>query len=322
MTEAAFTETSAEPRTEQVPYAHLSIELGHLYMEDYEAGIDGLREHFRRVAPWARAAHQVYADTSGVRTVRVSTCFLVDDYFGPFGSPRTIVPELVQAAEEAGLHIDYLARESGCATADGVDLARLVESRLVPEPTPRTTGFRPPVTDTGWLCNGQRSPAAGTSEAMGEVLAWRPPAENAANRHSIFLDVELWDEKNGRTWSCPFLASVWQLLRLGMLRHFGRRVAVPQPWPDEPPEGWHELPAVTRLSDSAAPFCAYRTFSVLATRFLPIEHAVRNILSQVTVEEPVAKQALERSGAEGVYLPPELVDRVEYAFINPGALSP
>jgi hypothetical protein len=322
--EAAFTETSAQPRVERVPFAHLSIELGHLYMEDYEAGIDSLRWHFRQVAPWARAAHEAYAAALGNRRPRVSTCFLVDDYFAPFGSPREIVPQLVEAATECGLRIDYLGRESGCAEADDVDLARLVEGRLVVEPAPDTNGSRPPVTKTGWLCNGLRSPVAGSAEAMGEVVGWRPPAESAANRHSIFLDVELWKEKardGDRLWSCPYLASVWQLLRLGMLRNFGRPVAVPRAWTGDLPERWDELPAVTQLNPSAAPFCGYRTFSVLAGRFLPIEHAVRTILSQVNVEDAVARQALERSAGEGLVLPAELVDRVEYAFANGIALT-
>jgi hypothetical protein len=323
-TEAAFTETSAEPRVERVPLAHLSVELGHLYVEDYEAGIDGLRWQFRQVAPWAVAAQQACAAALGNRTARVSTCFLVDDYFAPFGSPREIVAQLVQAAADCGLRIDYLARESGCAEADDVDLARLVEGRLVVEPAPDTNGSRPPVTETGWLCNGRRSPAVGSGEAMGEVIGWRPPAENAANRHSIFLDVELWKDKardGDRLWSCPYLATVWQLLRLGVLRNLGRPVAVPRVWTGELPERWDELPAVVQLNGSAAPFCAYRTFSVLAGRFLPIEHAVRMILSQVNVEDVVARQVLERSGGEGLVLPPELVERVEYAFVNGFQLS-
>jgi hypothetical protein len=328
--EAAFTETSAEPRVEQVPLGHLSIELGHLYMEDYEAGIDSLRWHFRQVAPWANAAREAYAAQLGNRTPRISTCFLVDDYFAPFGSPSEIVPQLIEAAAESGLRIDYLGRESGCAEADDIDLARLVEGRLVVEPAPETNGSRPPVTKTGWLCNGSRSPVAGSAEAMGEVVGWAPPAESAANRHSIFLDVEVWqDVESGkgrarggdRLWSCPYLASVWQLLRLGMLRNFGRAVASPRALSGALPERWSDLPPVVQLNPGAAPFCAYRTFSVLASRFLPIEHAVRTILSQVDVEEPVARQAVERSAGEGIVLPPELVDRVEYAFITGLTLS-
>jgi hypothetical protein len=315
--EATFHETSAQPRVEGVPYAHLSIALGHLYMEDYAGGLDGLRAHFRQVAPWAAAARDSCAAALGGRRARISTCFLVDDYFTPFGSPRTIIPELRTAADDCGLRIDYLARESGCADAGGVPLAELVEGLLVAEPPPQTTGGRPPVTETGWLSNGERSPA-GTLEAMGSPQPWAPPMENAANRHSIFLDVELWNGRpeGGRTWSCPYLAAVWQLLRLGMVRDLGRPVGQPVEWTGELPDEWIDLPPLVQLTPGAAPFSAYRTFSVLAGRYLPIEHAVRLVLNQVAPERRVSEQAIERSRAEDIALPAELVDRIDYVFLS------
>jgi hypothetical protein len=319
--DATFREASAQSRVERVPLGHLSIELGHLYMEDYVGGLDALRAHFRRVAPWAEAARSAYQAAAGDRRARISTCFLVDDYFSPFGSPRQIVPDLMRAAADAGLQIDYLGRESGCAAADGVSIAELVEGELVAEPAPSTDGSRPPANESGWLCNGERSATPGVGEAMGVTTPWRPPVESAMNRHSIFVDVQLWDgEPDGsRTWSCPFLAAVWQLLRLGMLRDLGRAVAVPAPLPEELPERWDELPAVLRLNPSAAPFSAYQTFSVLASRFLAVEHAVRTILGQVNVAGAVAAQVTERAEGDRVALPPELVDRIEYAFVSAGS---
>jgi len=56
VTEAVFRETTAELRTQSVPLAHLSLELGHLYMEDFEAGPGRLREHFAEVRLWVDAA--------------------------------------------------------------------------------------------------------------------------------------------------------------------------------------------------------------------------------------------------------------------------
>lgn len=316
--DSIFREAAAEKRVEGIPLAHLSVELGHLYMEDFAAGPDRIRRQFERVAPWAKTAAEVCAASLPGRRARISTCFLVDDYFTRFSSPAEVVPQLIEAARENGVEIDYLARESGCAKADGVPLARLVESRLVSDPPPGTNGSRPPTTTTGWLCNGQRSPAGAATEAMGAASPWAPPVENAANRHSIFADIELWDEANGeRTWSCPFLAAVWQLLRLGLLRHFGEAVATPVPWDGEQlPEDWDRLPAVVKLNPSAAPFSAYRTMSVLAGRFLHIEHAVRTILSQVAVEPGVAAQLAGRAATEKLSLPAELADRIEYIFIT------
>ncbi|OSP42669.1 hypothetical protein B7767_14420, partial [Streptomyces sp. 13-12-16] len=67
MTEAVFRETAAEPRTQAVPLSHLSLELGHLYMEDFEAGPGHLRRHFERVRPWAEAARATAAAAAGGR---------------------------------------------------------------------------------------------------------------------------------------------------------------------------------------------------------------------------------------------------------------
>jgi len=315
--DAVFGEAAAESRVAAVPLSHLSVEVGHLYMEDFAGGRERLRRHFERVRPWAETARRACAERSSGRKPRVSTCFLVDDYFARFSSPAQVVPELMATAEESGTRIDYLARESACAEADGVSLARLVESRLVADPAPDTNGSRPPATEAGWLCNGQRSPTTGFAEAMGAVTPWAPPVQNAARRHSIFLDVELWDEIGGRrTWSCPFLAAVWQLLRLGMLRNFGESVVTPRRWKGAFPEHWDELPPVVQLNPTASPFSAYRTFSVLSSGFLPVEHAVRTILSQAAIDPRVLEQIRDRSGAEGVEVPREVVDRIDYVFVG------
>lgn len=314
--DAIFREAAAERRVKRVPLSHLSVELGHLYMEDFVQGPERLREQFRRVAPWAAAARQSCADRLPGKKARISTCFLIDDYFTRFKTPSEVIPVVIEEARGCGLEIDYLARESGCAKADSVPLARLVEGRIVPDPPPDTNGSRPPVTESGWLSNGQRSPVIGSPEAMGSVVKWRPPAQNAANRHSIFVDVELWDEgRGGRTWSCAFLAAVWQLLRLGMLRNEGEPVAVPQPWSGDFPDDWDQLPAVIKLNPSATPFNAYETMSVLPSRFLPIEIAVRTILSQVWPDQDVTNQLRESAERDGVRLPAELVDRLTYAFV-------
>lgn len=308
--EAAYGEATAQRRVASVALSHLSFELGHLYHEDFDASGPGMARHFQRVAPQVEAAKLLYAPPRGNR-LRMSTCFLIDDYFTPFDPPAVVIPALNAAAASAGLRIDYLAREAGCAIADGVDLASLVEKRLVPEPSAGSDGSRPPVAQTGWLSNGRRSPAGG--EAMGRVPGWEPPEENSARRHSIFVDVELWSEKDGnRTWSCPFLAAVWQLMRLGMLRFHGSPVAQPQPVDLSLVRDWDELPAVIQLNPKAAPFSAYQTFSVLSGRFLPVEHAVRVILEQVSVDDAVVKQIAERSEDEGFLLPGEIVRRINY----------
>jgi hypothetical protein len=313
--ETVFEEWSAASRVASIPLSHLSIELGHLYMENFAAGPRRLRELFSQVAPWVRTAQDVCAAGIAPQRPRVSTCFLIDDYFGAFGSPREVLPMVIDAATAAGLRIDYVAREASCVEAHDNPLADLVVARLVADPPPGSNGTRPMVHETGWLCNGVRSPQVPLGEAMRPTVAWQPPSENAANRHSIFVDVELWNEtSDGRQWSCPFLAAVWQLLRLGALRMKGESVVHPQPPPDNLPEQWCELAPIVQLNPTAAPFSAYRTFSVLAGRFMPIEQAVRTILSQVDVEPGVRAEITKRGSAEGLSMPSELVERIEYAF--------
>ncbi|MGA5272348.1 SCO2522 family protein [Streptomyces cellulosae] len=316
MTEAVFRETTAEPRTQAVPLSHLSLELGHLYMEDFEAGPGHLRRHFARVRPWAEAARAVAADRAGGRRARISTCFLIDDYFTRFASPAEVVPMLLEEAERAGLAVDYLARESACAVSGKVPVAEAVAARIVEEPPPGSYGNRPPAAQTGWLANGVRSPTARAPQAMRKAAAWEPPRETAARRHSVFLDVELWNETpdGERLWSCPFLAAVWQLARLGLLRHQGEAVFEPQPHTGAFPDEWDDLPPLVRLGERADPFAAYRTCSVLPGRFLPVEHAVRVILDQTDVDRDALRQAAKRSAGEGVPIPGPVADRVSYVF--------
>lgn len=312
-----FREGAAEPQTRAVPYSHLSVELGHLYMEDFARGPERLFAHFAQAALWAETAVRALARTTGPRP-RVSTCFLIDDYFTRFSSPAEIIPLVTDAAARAGLRVDYIARESGCATAEGVEVAALLLARLVASPPMSGIGGRPPTTETGWLSNGTRPQSAGAPQAMSTASEWQPPLEYGAGHHSIFLETQLWaDGPDGmRQWSCPFLGAVWQMLRLGLLREDGKAVMPVHTWSDEAfPEEWDALPPLVRLDRTAAPFFAYRTFSVLGSRFLPVEHAVRTILDHTAADAEALAQAAERSAGEGFPLPWGLSERVMYAFV-------
>ncbi|MBO0801792.1 MAG: hypothetical protein J2P25_01775 [Nocardiopsaceae bacterium] len=319
-----FSETSADLKVESLPLSHVSVEIGHLYMEDFVRGVGAVQRTFAAAAPWTRTAQAPQAVGCDKESVRISTCFLIDDYFSRFSSPAEVIPMVLAAAEREGVEIDYLARESACASASGISPAALTLGSLVTEPVPGTTGARPPLTETGWLANGQRSPGTSQVEAMAKPIPWQPPRESARRRHSIFIDVELWDERGGqRTWSCPMLAAVWQLMRLGLLRDRGRPVVTPQDWADPCfPEDWEDLPPVIRLKPKAAAFAAYTTLSVLSPRFLPVELAVRTILSQFACDSNVFAEAAGRAMRDAMRLPDELVDRVRYVFAAPGDIDP
>ncbi len=318
VTNAGFREEAADSHVEEVALSHLSLELGHLYMDDYLAGTERLVAQFRRVRPWAEAARSVVAAGSATARPRISTCFLIDDYFTRFSSPAKVLPDVLAAAAECGLTIDYVARESACAVADGVPLAEIVAGRLTALPPPGANGSRPPPMEVGWLCNGQRSPGVDAREAMARPT-WLPPAETEATNHSVFVDVELWSEEDGkRTWSCAFLAAVWQLLRLGMIRDAGRGVVAPVPMTAGFPDEWKDLPPVVQVTERASPFCAYRTQSVLSGRFLNVENAVRVIVGQYSALPAVIDQIAIRSGREHLELPADLTERIDHVFFGGG----
>jgi hypothetical protein len=328
-----YEETSAKQRTERFGMSHLSIEVGHLYADDL-ARPDTLREEMASAAAWVHGTTEALAKRLGGRRPRVSTCYLVDDYFHQdLPAPEKLIEVIGQAADEAGLRIDYLARESSCAHMGSLDLAGLVADRIVFEPPPGTNGSRPPVSRSGWLCNGVPSPKP-SRIAMGVPDQWKPPSQNSKREHSVFLDVELWNETpKGRRWSCPMLAAVWQLLRLGVLRNQGKRIGVPAPVdavvPDEHghdpvpqaggrfPETWAAMPPILQLEATAFPFPAYRTVSVLSADFLEVEHAVRVICGAVRPDAGAVDSIRKSAEREGMALPDELVDRLSYIFQGP-----
>jgi len=311
-------ESVTSSRVASLPMAHVSIEVGHLYAEDFAAGPKRVLEMARGVAPWVEAVRRSWSGRLDRRhPLRASTCLLIDDYFTPFSTPDVLVPMIVNAYAEAGLPLDYVARESACAHTGLVPLAELVLDQIVEDPPPGSDGSnRPDAHVSGWLANGKRSPAPTAATALGAPVAWAPPSQNAVNRHSVFIDVQLWDgPAKARRWSCPYLASIWQLLRLGVLRYRGEMVTEPVRWSPDLPVTWEQFPAVVQIQPEAPAFSAYQTFSVLDSRFLSVEHGVRATLSQVLIDPTVQHQIISRARREKLVLAELPIDRISYAFI-------
>ncbi|MQY17695.1 SCO2522 family protein [Nocardia macrotermitis] len=333
---AVYSETAEQVKIANIELSHLSIEAGHFYMKDLAGGLDLVRNQFRRVKNLVDLYSEAARAEFGA-SARVSTCFLVDDYFGAKTDPVDVLTKILGTAEEFGLEIDYIARESACwespqyvdgqPTGHSLPLAEIIGSSIVSEPVPATTGGRPPDIESGWLCNGRRSSEYDSKQAM-QLTKYRPPEELGRREHSIFLDVELWAESVGGDgerhirWSCPYLASIWQLLRLGMVRYDGRPVVQPQPVGDKWPERWWEMPAVIQLNPRAAPFAAYQALSILPQSYLKIEHAVRTILDHVHLDEELVRQTLARGAREGVEIPREVTKRLQHVFLSEVSAAP
>jgi hypothetical protein len=310
----SYNEASNQDDLTSLPLAHLSVEVGHFYMDELLNSDDSIRARFASVRPWLDAAS---ATVRTDRRPRISTCFLVDDYFYATTNPSEIMPRLLAAAAASGVTIDYVAREAGCRQAGPVDLARLTAARLLDEPAPKTNGSRPAAHKSGWLSNGARSTQDGSGQAL-HASSWQPPTEFGRRNHSIFLDVELWSDGGERLWSCAFLAGIWHLLRLGVLRNLGEPVVQPQlcTATDDWGTVWDDLPPVMQLREEADPFSAYRTISILPGSYLPIEHATRVILGHLDLEKPVIDDLVGRAAREGITVPPDVTERISHVFID------
>ncbi|MFD6451136.1 MULTISPECIES: SCO2522 family protein [unclassified Nocardia] len=313
--------------------SHLSIEVGHFYMEDLLNGVERIEAQFERVRAMLDALVALesvaWSRKGGEVPFRVSTCFLLDDYFRADTDPREIIPKLRSAAAGCGVPIDYLAREAGCHEAprvgEVIPLAKAVADMLVEEPIEHTTGQRPPAQDLGWLANGRRSSESEAGPAM-DIRPYMPPREFGRQRSlSIFADIEMWradsDSADGRLWSCPFLASVWHLLRLGMLRYQDEVAVTPVAvhpdvegfvWPSD----WRDLPAVMQLNPNAQPFTAYRSLSLMPQRYIGIEHAVRVILDHLDLDERVVSSVVDRARGEGLALPGRVSERIGHVLFD------
>ena len=333
--DVSYDEVTRSPKVDAVPLSHLSVETGHLYLDDFAEGDRKIARQLEQAAPWLEAAGKRIHKRFG-RNARISTCFLVDDYTPSSPTldqpkPSEVVDIVTAAADQAGFRIDYLAREAGCAIAcerpysgprDQSPLADIVAGLIVEEAAVGANGSRPPTAQTGWLSNGARSPAAAV--AM-DAPGWEPPEEFGKDKHSVFVDIELWSLDNSmpqaeRQYSCSLLSAVWLLLRLGLLRDAGRAVAKPYRFgPGETlPDLWSQLPSITQLTPDAAPFAAYQVLSVLPPHFRAAEHAAEIIIDHLRFDGAVLKQTADRArdGSNPVTLPDNPVGRVSHLFFD------
>jgi hypothetical protein len=297
-----------------VAFSHISIEVGHFEPTDFSRGVMHFANRLRRVAPWLDAARAAVAESTP--NARMSTCFLVDDYTAQVRSPAEVIPRLLEGARRCGISIDYLVRESACVDGGRDSIARLVEGRVANVELRAGGDVSPPIVASAWLSDsGQRPPLQVTGRPTTDES---PESPRIASPNSTLIDTGLWVENSGgREWSCSFLAAVWQLSRLGLLDNASRNYMTPQKWEDDNPQSrWEELPPTIQINHDAAPFQAYRTISILESRYLPVEAAVRSILEQVSIGQETLKFVSENGACDGVTLPARITDRINYVFVG------
>ena len=307
--EVIFEQASAKRVVLPVALARLSVELCLLRAERAADTLRTLPDRLQQAAPWLHAT--IAQEAPGA----VSTCCLVDDYFGDPGPPRLVVAALVAAAQDAGLTLDYVMRASACAGDAQRSPARILVDHLVPDPKQGEDGSTEPHSRPGWLANGSR-PTVTSQQAMAGPPIRVPPRQHSAPLHSVFVDVQLWQDDAGPRWSPATLSAVWYATRLGLLRDAGQPLVQPTEVPGQLPATWAQMPPVLQLSQAPAPFAAYRTFSLREARHRHGELAVQTILEQLAVDVEVSNQIMRHAQDAGVTLSPDPTTRIECLFLG------
>jgi hypothetical protein len=236
-----------------------SIEPGHFYAATFAQGTEVLTREFGLIKHFVDV-RQGPDD---------SVAFLFDDYHNRPGSrvrPQDIYTQLRESSDQAGIKIDYIAREGACTR-----MAEHVLGIL------RTTGYLCETENQGFLLD-ERPKSLRPDVAM---------SHNSKTRSLGFpyslIDIEVYDRPKGtdKSWACPYLAAIWQGLRLGVLHDeaFDAPVPVGDAMPDW--DTWEDVPPLVQLTPDAKPFVTDKTFSVLPGDFLQVEAAVDKILSRL-----------------------------------------
>jgi hypothetical protein len=249
---------------ESIPFtekAGLSIETGHFYPNAFSKNATPpLADRLERVKIWADAAESELKQETGEEA---STVYLIDDYSCNF-KPQRIIRQIIDAAKQSKLRVDYLAREGACIPLAGIVLDQLATTEV----------FAKDESVAHWFDS--------TLEAVGVGDTWEGRLQFGGEMYYKYAKNE---------WACAHLAAVWQLLRLGVLHHpdFDKPFLLKNK--DELPawKKWDEVPGLIQLNPGAAPFQAHETLSILPKSYIDVENLVKKIITNLPVpDEPDA----------------------------------
>ena len=108
--DVSYDEVTQTAKVDAVPLGHLSVETGHLYLDDFAGGDRQVARQLEAAAPWLEAAGKRIRKRFG-RGARISTCFLVDDYTPSASAadrpkPSDVCDMVTTAADQAGFQVD------------------------------------------------------------------------------------------------------------------------------------------------------------------------------------------------------------------------
>lgn len=289
-------------------FAHVSIEIGH-FMGDSLRKSKQLGQRLRKLKPWVDAAIKSYGQRREPK-FSYSTCLLLDDYSIEMpGTPETIIPKITEAYSRVDLPIDYLVRESSLSGEPAERLLNMASGLATEDLWATKSPFSGTGANTLWFKVG--SDAERGDSDTGTLSQYSFP-----DKHPIEMLVAAATQTGKKSnWTCAALATVWQLLRLGLLSSNDNTLK-PHPLDQlkKLPDEWDDVPGVLQLTHSPAPIAAFRTLSILPPMYLQVEGAVLSILERLILDNELQELAGMVAGRNGVTLPRRITDRVSYVF--------
>ncbi|MEM9570762.1 MAG: hypothetical protein AAF996_04800 [Pseudomonadota bacterium] len=263
---------------------HISFEALHVYAGEENFSqivIDGAATAKR----WLDALELVYQNASFAIVV------FVDDY-STSGTDEidrpSIIEEIREQFEQAGVVVDYIAFESDCA-----ETCHYLRTDLVKSPELGEGAFLAPINDFQFddlqsrlsfdYVSQDFDPDTEDARARGIDISAPEYRNDIGIGVSIGRETSIEGEKK-IVWSCPAAASWWQLVRFGVLEDV-----------DEPNKEGAPLGTWVRDHENRPAFVADKTISLLSPSYIAVEHAVRVILSNLVDLGPRVKKRIGRN---------------------------
>lgn len=241
-----MTELLAAP-SKSLPQAHLSIEVWHTYASEVLRP-NYLEDMFMATKSLINARVDIAKQDDPEATV--NTVFLFDDEnIHSTTKPSRYYQRIRDASQAVGLEIDYIAREAAF-TKWGNYVVGMLKERQIPG-------------TFDCICD-----STGTTRLK---ITNDDDVYRTRYNQSIPLYTDGFDKKGHgvRKFSCPLLASLWQLERFGLFNQPMTPIDAGQSWPTT--RKWHQIPEITQINPKAAPFHAKNILSILPKHFAQVE---------------------------------------------------
>lgn len=276
------------------------MEIGHYYEKDIAQGEEYIARSLARYVPLIPV---LSADTRRGEDGETVHVHMIDDYHSQnILTPAQTIKRVLAAAAMNDIRIDYIAREGAFVdyAQDVYDLLRPVISQTDPDPRATTLmhteyrregsqGYQYAYGKESYLEGLRMTPEEKHDRGIGgwvkndiEIFSVIPPKKRVKQEHFLHLPD---GTKHKVSWSCPWLATIFQAHRLDMIPEITTSGLEPvfmdkTDFKDER-KPWDEYPGIIKIEEDAPPYQAERINSILDKDYLAVEATVTSFLAAI-----------------------------------------